>query len=61
MDGSGAMIVVIVAAILVISVFFSFVPIGLWVSAAAAGVRVSIFYLVGMRLRRVARSESSTR
>jgi uncharacterized protein YqfA (UPF0365 family) len=54
MDPIFAMVLVIVAAVLVLSVFFSFVPIGLWISAAAAGVRVGIFYLVGMRLRRVA-------
>ncbi|MGE5672960.1 MAG: flotillin-like protein FloA [Mycobacterium leprae] len=50
--GFGA-IVVIFLVILVLSVFFSFVPIGLWISALAADVRVGIFYLVGMRLRRV--------
>ena len=33
--------------------FLHFVPIGLWISAIAAGVRISIFNLVGMRLRRV--------
>lgn len=33
--------------------FFSFVPVGLWISAMAAGVRVGIFTLIGMRLRRV--------
>ncbi len=33
--------------------FFTFIPIGLWISAAAAGVKVSIFTLIGMRLRRV--------
>lgn len=36
-----------------ISVFLHFVPIGLWISAIAAGVKISIFTLVGMRLRRV--------
>lgn len=30
-----------------------FVPIGLWISALAAGVHISIFDLIGMRLRRV--------
>ena len=45
--------IVIAAAIAVLSLFFSFVPVGLWISAAAAGVKVSIFNLVGMRLRRV--------
>ena len=34
-------------------VFFQFVPVGLWISALAAGTRISIFNLVGMRLRRV--------
>lgn len=40
-------------AILVLSVFFTLVPVTLWISALAAGVRVSIFTLIGMRLRRV--------
>ncbi|MDF2511885.1 MAG: band 7 protein [Herbinix sp.] len=38
---------------LLIVLFFSFVPVGLWISSLAANVRVSIFNLVGMRLRRV--------
>lgn len=54
MDPLFSMILVLFLAILVISVFLSFVPIGLWISAAAAGVKVGIFYLIGMRLRRVA-------
>lgn len=37
----------------VFSIFLSFFPIGLWISAFAAGVRISIVTLVGMRLRRV--------
>lgn len=32
---------------------FSFIPVGLWISAWAAGVKVGMFTLVGMRLRRV--------
>jgi uncharacterized protein YqfA (UPF0365 family) len=32
---------------------FSFIPIGLWISALAAGVKIGIFTLIGMRLRRV--------
>lgn len=39
--------------ILGITIFFSFVPLGLWISSIAAGVNVGIFNLVGMRLRRV--------
>ncbi len=39
--------------ILFLAIFFTFVPVTLWISAIAAGVRVSIFTLIGMRLRRV--------
>lgn len=35
------------------ALFLHFVPIGLWISAMAAGSNVGIFTLVGMRLRRV--------
>jgi len=48
-----AIFVIIVAIVLFLSLLFSFVPVGLWISAAAAGVRVGIITLVGMRLRRV--------
>ena len=54
MDPSTLMILAIVAvAIIVLAVFFTFVPAMLWISALAAGVKISIFTLVGMRLRRV--------
>jgi hypothetical protein len=46
-------LLIIAAVIVVLSLFFSFVPVGLWISAAAAGVKVGIFNLIGMRLRRV--------
>lgn len=39
--------------IIILVLFFTFVPVGLWISALAAGVKVGIFNLVGMRLRRV--------
>lgn len=44
-------IIALVALVLIL--FFTFVPVGLWISAYAAGVHVGIFTLVGMRLRRV--------
>ena len=44
--------IVIVLAIIFLVVFFSFVPLRLWISAKAAGVKVRIIALVGMRLRR---------
>lgn len=46
-------ITIIGILILVFSLFLAFVPVGLWISAFAAGVHVSIFTLIGMRLRRV--------
>ncbi len=46
-------IIVIVVVIIIISVFLNFVPLGLWVTALASGVNVSVFSLFGMRLRRV--------
>ncbi len=51
--GVALLIIAIVLGIIVIAVLFTFVPVMLWVSALAAGVKVSIFTLVGMRLRRV--------
>ena len=38
---------------IVLFVVLAFVPIGLWISALAAGVKVGIVDLIGMRLRRV--------
>ncbi|MCF2132658.1 flotillin-like protein FloA, partial [Strepomyces sp. STD 3.1] len=46
-------LILIGLGIILLGVFFTFVPVMLWISALAAGVRVSIFTLVGMRLRRV--------
>ncbi|MDR0937152.1 MAG: flotillin-like protein FloA [Oscillospiraceae bacterium] len=45
--------VLVVILILFLWLFFTFIPVALWISALAANVRVSIFTLVGMRLRRV--------
>lgn len=46
-------IIVLFLIIVLVSVFLSFVPLGLWISALAAGVKVGIVTLIGMRLRRV--------
>ena len=46
-------IIMIVVILFVVLVFLSFVPLGLWISALASGVYVSIFTLVGMKIRRV--------
>lgn len=48
---SSALIIGII--IILVLVIFSFVPIRLWISALAAGAKVGIVDLIGMRLRRV--------
>jgi uncharacterized protein YqfA (UPF0365 family) len=53
MQNTVVFILIIGIIAFVLAVFFSFVPIGLWISALAAGVKVGIFDLIGMRLRRV--------
>ena len=47
------MIVVLVAIVLLVIVFFRYVPVGLWIRARASGVPLTIMMLVGMRLRRI--------
>lgn len=51
--GTLIILLAVVLGIIFLSVLLTFVPVMLWISALAAGVRVSIFTLVGMRLRRV--------
>ncbi|SHN11196.1 flotillin-like protein FloA [Gracilibacillus kekensis] len=46
-------IIIIGLIVIAVAILFTFIPVMLWISALAAGVRVSIFTLVGMRLRRV--------
>ena len=45
--------IAIIGIILVLILFLRFVPLGLWISARAAGVRVRIVSLIAMRFRRV--------
>ncbi|MGX6442797.1 flotillin-like protein FloA [Neobacillus sp. K501] len=52
-SGTLFVIAIIVVALIFLGILLSFVPVMLWVSALAAGVKISIFTLVGMRLRRV--------
>lgn len=40
--------------IILVMLFFSFVPVGLWVTAYFSGVKIKMTTLIGMRLRRVA-------
>lgn len=51
------MLIIIAAIVLVLAIFFSVIPVRLWISAVASGVRIGILSLVGMRLRRVKPSD----
>ncbi len=42
--------------VILLMVFFSFVPVGLWITAYFSGVKIKMGTLVGMKLRRVAPS-----
>jgi uncharacterized protein YqfA (UPF0365 family) len=46
-------LVLIFLALLAVIIFFRFIPIGLWITALASGVRVSFLTLFGMRFRKV--------
>lgn len=47
-------IILLCVLLLLVVSFFVYIPVGIWISAIAANVKVSIFNLVGMKLRRVA-------
>lgn len=54
MDSEAIRSIVIIGIISILIIgFFVFVPMGLWISSLAANVKVSIFNLIGMKLRRV--------
>jgi uncharacterized protein YqfA (UPF0365 family) len=46
-------ILIPVAIVIFLIVFLNFVPLGLWISATASGLHVSVGSLVGMKLRRI--------
>ncbi|MEE1027391.1 MAG: flotillin-like protein FloA [Agathobacter sp.] len=46
-------IIIISVVALFLLLFLIFIPVGLWISAVASGVKIGIFNLVGMKLRRV--------
>ncbi len=47
------LIALCVGLALVVLLFFRFVPVGLWITAFFSGVPISLFTLIGMRLRKV--------
>ena len=55
MLGGGVVTLLIIAGagVLFFTVLLNVVPVGLWISALAAGVRISLISMVAMRLRRV--------
>jgi uncharacterized protein YqfA (UPF0365 family) len=54
MDAGTITLIVVVAVIFVVLVFFLyFVPVGLWITAIFSGARVGMGTLIGMRLRKV--------
>ncbi|CAH2214120.1 flotillin-like protein FloA [Tepidibacter aestuarii] len=46
-------IIGIALIVILVVLFFSFIPVGLWITALFSGVKISILTLVGMRFRRV--------
>ena len=53
MEANVGLIAGIVILVLLIFLFFYFVPVGLWITAIFSGARVGLGTLVGMRLRKV--------
>ena len=55
MDGSIILTLgFVILIVILLMLFFTFIPVGLWITAFFAGVKVKISTLIGMRLRRVA-------
>jgi len=48
-----AAIIIAVIVLIVLAVFFRYVPVGLWIRAISSGVKIRVSALVGMRLRRI--------
>jgi len=55
--GPALLFVLIIFVVLFIGVFLRFVPLGLWIEALAARVKVRLSALVGMRLRKIVPAE----
>ncbi|NLY21349.1 MAG: UPF0365 family protein, partial [Tissierellia bacterium] len=56
MSGGIFNIIILIAIVFLLILFFTFIPVGLWVTAYFSGVKIRISELIGMRLRRVAPS-----
>ena len=53
MDSVVLIPIIVVIVLIALAIFLHFVPMGLWISALASGVRIPISALVGMRIRRI--------
>ena len=51
--GSWMAVILLLAGVFFVALLFNFVPVRLWIEALAAGVRIGLRTLVGMRLRKV--------
>ncbi len=53
--GGSAVVTIGIAILIIVLVilFFTFIPVGLWITAYFSGVKIGIGTLIGMRLRRV--------
>ncbi|MBS4535270.1 flotillin-like protein FloA [Clostridium sp. D2Q-14] len=53
MDSLILLIIIIVGILIFLTLLFSFIPVGLWITAYFSGVKIGLFTLIGMRLRKV--------
>lgn len=53
MTNSFSGLIILAVVILVLAIFFSIIPVRLWIAAVSSNVKVGLFALVGMKLRRV--------
>jgi uncharacterized protein YqfA (UPF0365 family) len=53
MDNSVFILLVVFLGIILLILFFYFIPVGLWITAVFANVKVTIGELIGMRIRKV--------
>ncbi len=53
MDSVGLIALLVIVGIIALSLFFYFVPVGLWFSALVSNVRISLLQLILMRWRKV--------
>lgn len=53
MNNSFSGLIILALVILFLAIFFSVIPVRLWIAAISSNVKVSLFALVGMKLRRV--------